>query len=151
VAPPKADERPLIESPIAAQWLTIVEGVRAQKKMLGSMLEQARPLSLADGTLSLGFVKGQDDYALKNITEETQTLQTLFSELLNVPTKLRVVELVAGRDPVVASLAESNERAEREQKAARLRDGREHEMIKRAAAILGAEIEDVRDLGGVTP
>jgi hypothetical protein len=61
------------------------------------------------------------------------------------------VELVAGRDPVVASLAESNERAEREQKAARLRDGREHEMIKRAAAILGAEIEDVRDLGGVTP
>lgn len=144
---PPPPEMPLVESPMAAQWLGIVEGVRGQKRILGTVLEHARPLSLVDGTLSLGFVKGRDDYALRSITEELNALQTLLSETLKSPTKVDLVTLAEGQ-PVVASLAESNERAEREQKAARLRGGREHEVIKRAAAILGAEIEDVRDLGG---
>jgi DNA polymerase-3 subunit gamma/tau len=146
-APPPPSDR--VESPIAAHWATLVEAVRAQKKMLGSMLEQARALSLIDGTLSLGFIRGQDDYAQKNIAEDLQTLQSLIAEARGAPTTLKLVELVAGREPIVSSMAESNERAEREQKATRLREGREHEVIKRAAAILGAEIEDVRDLGGV--
>ena len=49
----------------------------------------------------------------------------------------------------VVSLAESMDRADREAQAARLKLGREHPAILEAVRILGAEIEEVRDLGGV--
>jgi len=100
--------------------------------------------------LSLGFLKGVDDYALKSVTEELHPLQALLSDLLGTTTTVKIVELTMGENPVIASIAETKDRAEREAKAARLKQGREHETIKQAAAILGAEIEDVRDLGGTS-
>jgi hypothetical protein len=58
---------------------------------------------------------------------------------------------VATPDPVtgapVQSLAEQKREARSQAASARLAQGREHPNVKAAVALLGGEIEDVRDLG----
>jgi DNA polymerase-3 subunit gamma/tau len=152
VAPPPA---PMPEVPamvadtaLMEQWPRLVEGIRARKKMLGTFLEHARPLSLTSGELSLGFQKG--DVFAQSVTTDRQTLEGLLGELLQTPTKVRIVELQSGEGAAVASLAESNDKAAKEARDARLRAGREHPAVLRAVQMLGAEIEEVKDLGGGT-
>ena len=114
--------------------------------MLGSFLEHARPLSLSGGELALGFQKGEV-YG-QRVTTDRATVESILAELLSAPTRLRVVELQAGEAAAVASLAESNDKAAREAREQRLRVGREHAAVQRAVQLLGAEIEEVKDLGG---
>jgi hypothetical protein len=123
-----------------------VEGVRQQKKMLGSFLEHARPLTLEGGELSLGFLKGE--IFSQKVTADRATLEALLSELLRTPTRVKIVEFSASERTAVASLAETTDKAQREARDARLKQGREHPAVLRAIQALGAEIEEVRDLGG---
>ncbi len=137
------------DAALSARWPELVEGIRTRKRVLGSFLEHARPLSLANGELALAFSRG-DLYAEKVRTEKG-SLENVLTELLQAPTRLKIVELSASDGPSVASLAETNDRQDREAREARLRGGREHPAILRAVAVLGGEIEDVRDLGGGSP
>jgi DNA polymerase-3 subunit gamma/tau len=149
VTPPVEVPRPMGDAALSARWPELVEGIRTRKRVLGSFLEHARPLSLANGELALAFSRG-DLYAEKVRTEKG-SLENVLTELLQAPTRLKIVELSASDGPSVASLAETNDRQDREAREARLRGGREHPAILRAVAVLGGEIEDVRDLGGGSP
>jgi DNA polymerase-3 subunit gamma/tau len=146
--PPAAAQTPALpaDTALMARWPSIVEGVRATRRVLASFLDHARPMSLAEGELTLGFTRG-DIYAEK-VKAERSTLEATFREVLQAPVRLKILELQAGEGASISSVAETNDRAEREAREARLKTGREHPAIQRAVAVLGAEIEDVRDLGG---
>lgn len=134
---------------LVGRWPSLVEGVRGRRRALGSLLEHARPLALEQGELTLGFARG--DFHAQGLADEKGAIAALLTELMGSPIRLHLVELSAEQSSQVASLAESLERAERDARDARLKQGREHPAIVQAAALLGAEIEDVRDLGGVAP
>ena len=149
--PPKAEAIPQVTPPstpvdgaLMERWPAIVESVRGRKKLLAAALEHAKPLALSNGEISLGFTKG---IFHQQITSERQSLEALLSEILQTPTRLKIVEQEPSEGGV-ASLAENNDRAYREAKDARLKQGREHPAVQRAISILGAEIELVNDLGG---
>lgn len=120
--------------------------VKATKPMLGSFLEHALPLSLADGVLKLGFARGST-YA-RGVDDDKQTLASLLSTELGCALRVEVVEVAQTSGLGVATLADAHDQAQRQAREARLAMGREHPSIERAVAMLGAEIEDVRDLGG---
>jgi len=80
------------------------------------------------------------------VGEEKAALEDLLSAQMREPVRVRIVEGADASAP--ASVAQERERAAREGREARLRQGREHPAVQRAASVLGAEIEDVRDLGG---
>jgi ABC-type transporter Mla MlaB component len=128
------------------QWPRLVEGVRQRKKLLGSALEHGRPLALERGELTLGFLKGE--IHSQNAAGDRATLEALLTELLQAPTRVKIVEMQAVEGAAVASLAETTDKAQREARDARLKQGREHPAVLRVMQAFGAEIEDVRDLGG---
>ena len=151
-APRPAESAPAVRFAVDAslneRWPGLVDGIRGRKRLLGLALGHARPLALTEGELSLGFPKG--GHAAQQVTEEKAALEAIVGELLKSPTRVRIVELQAGEGAEIASLAETSDRVEREARDARLRAGRENPAVLRAASLLGAEIEDVRDLGGGT-
>ena len=141
-----AETPPAIKSDLLAQWTSVVAYVRGKKPAMAAVLEHARPIGIEGGELALGFVKG--DMSAERIVSDRQALQSLIGEALRTAIHIKVVELDGAAATQVASLAEENDRASREARDARLKTGREHPAILRAASLLGAEIEDVRDLGG---
>jgi hypothetical protein len=128
------------------RWAEYVDAVRGRKRLLGTMLDHARPLLLEAGELVLGFARG--DIYVQSIAPERAALEELLSEVSGQKLRVKVVELRPDEEARFGSLAQTNERAEKDAKVARLKAGREHEGILRVVARLGAEIEDVRDLGG---
>jgi len=139
------------DATLLARWPELVAGVSERKKAAGACLSHARPVSLTNGELELAFRAG--DLYVQRIGDERQALEVIFSELLGAPTRLRIVEVKQEREAgssIVGSIAENNDRTAKAALDARLRTGREHPAIQRAVAILGAEIEDVRDLGGAS-
>lgn len=131
---------------LLSEWPRIVDTVRGKRRMLASHLEHARPLALDETELALGFLKG--DLHGRSISEEREPLEQLLSAALGRALRVKIVELDDGAATQVATLAESLDRADREARDARLRTGREHPAIQLVCSMLGAEVEDVRDLGG---
>jgi hypothetical protein len=144
IAPPQVP----FDEALAQRWQSIVDGVRSRKKILGAVLEHARPVSLSGGELVIAFRAGE--IFAKNVSDEKAALETVLNELLQAPTRIKVVELSTEESTAMASIADTNDRIAREAREARLRAGREHPAIARAASLLNAEIEDVRDLGGTS-
>lgn len=135
-------------SDLAQRWPALVGTVRGRKPRLGSVLEHARPLSSREGELRLGFLRG-DLYA-GQVAEEQSQIEAILGEALGHPVRIQLVELSAEEGAKVASLSESLDQADQAARAERLKEGREHPAVLRAVTLLGAEIEDVRDLGGVS-
>lgn len=135
-----------VDSALKQRWPSAVAQVKVTKPLLGSFLEHALPLSLADGVLRLGFARGSS-YA-RSIDEDRQTLAALLSTEFGSTVRVEVVEVAQTTGMGVATLADEHDRAQQQAREARLTMGREHPSIGRAVAMLGAEIEDVRDLGG---
>ncbi len=130
------------------RWGGLVEALKLKRRAVGSVLEHARPVALEGRTLTLGFTKG--DFHAQQAVESRKAIEGLLSEEFGSAIELRITELSVADSTGVRSLAEEQEHANREARAARLKAGREHPAIVEAAQILGAEIEDVRDLGGAT-
>lgn len=126
-------------------WPGIVGAVRSSRPVLASHLDHARPLALDEQELTLGFHRG--DLHWQSVTDERESLERLLGETLGRPIRLKVIELDGGDSAGVSTLAETLDRADREAREARLREGREHPAIRLACELLGAEVEDVRDLG----
>jgi DNA polymerase-3 subunit gamma/tau len=145
--PVEAPPAPVVarDEALAARWPAVVRAVRERRPSMGSLLEHARPMSFADGVLTLGFAP--NDFHAQSLAGSARDVEGLLGEALGAPVKLAVVT-VAARDGV-ATLAESMDQAEREAQAGRLKLGREHPAILEAVRILNAELEEVRDLGGV--
>jgi DNA polymerase-3 subunit gamma/tau len=130
---------------LESRWPAVVKAVRERRPAMGSLLEHARPMSFAAGMLTLGFAP--NDFHAQSLAGSARDVEGLLGEALGAPVKLSVVTVAAAAG--VATLAESKDQAEREAQAARLKLGREHPSILEAVRVLGAEIEEVRDLGGV--
>lgn len=136
----------VVDSALVARWPSLVEGVRERRRPLASFLEHARPLGLTETELTLGFTRGSN-YA-QRINEDQKTVEGLLAEVLGHPIRLKLAEVNEREAHAVPTLAESRERAERAAQAGRLQEGREHTSVLLALKVLGAEIEDVKDLGG---
>lgn len=145
-ASPALPSRQVLPDERHARWRAVVDAVGERKRLLGSCLEHARLLTWDEGHLSLGFERG--DIYLQNVTSDRPLLEELLTQALGGPVRLELVELAPDATGMVATLAEAQDQAEREARAERLRLGREHPAVMAAARLLGADIEDVKDLGG---
>ena len=144
-APSPIPPSPARDAALEARWPAVVRAVREKRPAMGSLLEHARPMSFEAGLLTLGFAP--NDFRAQSLAGSARDVEGLLAEALGISVKLAVATVAA--EAGVVSLAESMDRADREAQAARLKLGREHPAILEAVRILGAEIEEVRDLGGV--
>lgn len=133
-------------SDLQSHWPVAVDAVRRNRPMLGSCLEHALPLELANGVLRLGLTRGSA--FARNVEDEKQTLEALLADALGEAIRLELVTVADTSGQGVETIADAQEKMMNEARAERLRVGREHPAIAQAAALLGADIEDVRDLGG---
>ena len=148
VAAPQPVENSPARVELMQRWGALVAALKERRRSVGSLLEHARPVALDGAVLTLGLSKG--DFHAQQLIDSRKAVEALLSEEFGTPVELRITELSAADSAGVRSLAEETEHADRAAKAARLKAGREHPAILEAAQILGAEIEDVRDLGGAT-
>lgn len=141
-APTRSDE----PAPLSIeQWADLVARVREDRPLLASCLTHAVPLGWEGTVLRLGVER--DGTFARTLSDEKQELALLLSKALGQTLSVEIVPLAQTQGQAMQTLADAQDEATREALAERLRLGREHPSILRAAAVLGADIDDVRDLG----
>ena len=132
------------EIPIEDRWRSLVESVRAARKMTAAAaLERGIPLRIEDGTVDVGFRNANEALALED-RETRAAVEAAFGAALGRKVALRIQQ---APEVAPASLHDEKERVRKEQQSRRLKLGREHPAVRAAVEVLGGEIEDVRDLG----
>ena len=103
-------------------------------------------MELGAAQVVLGFARG--DFHARGLADERSAVEALLIEVLGRVVRLEIVELTDEQSGRIPSMAESFDRAEAQAHAQRLALGREHPAVRLAARLLGADVEEVRDLGG---
>lgn len=143
VAPPPAATAS--ESDFLSRWTAAVAFVRTSRPMLGSCLEHALPLGLSNRTLRIGFVTRSAFE--RTVADNKQSIEALLSEALAETIRLELETVADGAVQGVETIAGAQDKVANDARASRLKVGWEHPSILHAASLLGANIEDVRDLG----
>jgi hypothetical protein len=129
--------------------------VRAAKKnALAATLEHTVPIAIGAAEVVIGLSRAQARTGFLTDRENRAALEAAFERVIGSRPAVRLVEREgvpeAGASAAGAgrqSVAEQREEARTKAAAARVQQGREHPNVLAAVALLGGEIEDVRDLG----
>ncbi len=141
--PPKKPEAPVAVSAENKGWQGLVEQIKKNRPMLGSVMEHGRLLKLELPFLELGYAK--DSFMIGQLQEQDicQDLETLATEYFGQPIKLRVSPIDTKQEATPPSLVETRQ-AEETDRMRRLReDAVEHPAIKAVQNIFDGKITKV--------
>jgi DNA polymerase-3 subunit gamma/tau len=145
-APPAAESPSrLSEAPSGGtDWPGFVAFVKGKRPMLGMKLEKGSPLSIAPGSLQIGYPKGTIELSFLLEVDYQNQLTELAASYFGRPTTLKVVPLADEGGKVPLSLAEkkSLEVARAENALKEAASG--HPLVKAALEIFGADIESYK-------
>ncbi len=141
--PPKKSEAPVAASTDSKGWQGLVDQVKQNRPMLGSVLEHARLLKLEPPILELGYQNGS--FMLSQLQEQdiNQDLETLASEYFGQAIKLRLTPIDARQQDTPPSLVETRQAKETDRMRRLREDAMEHPALKTVQDIFDGKIKKV--------
>jgi DNA polymerase III subunit gamma/tau len=141
--PPKKPDPPAVLRPHARGWEGLVEEVKQNRPMAGSVLEHGRPLRLEPPMLEVGYPEGSFHLAHFQDITNRQAVEAIARLYFDHPVTLRVVPLQAEQQDVPPSLVEARQ-AEESDRQRRLRENAlNHPALKAVQDIFGGEVKTV--------
>lgn len=143
---PKKVEAPLPEEINADRWPGLVDFVKAQRRpRIASILEQVSPLSIGNGLLKLGLIKGS--FVDGQLDNETRgVLENLATDYLGEPVQLKTVYVENLDKQAPPSLADQRQTQESDRQKRLRDDALDHPMVKTAVEVFEGEVEDVQPI-----
>ncbi len=128
-------------APGSRDWPGFVAFVKGKRPMLGMKLEKGSPLSIAPGSLQIGYPKGTIELSFLQEQDYQSQLAELSASYFGRPTTLKIVPLADGNGGAPLSLAEKKT-LERERAESAMREAANgHPVVRAALEIFGGEIE----------
>ena len=141
--PPKKADPPAVLRPRARGWEGLVEEVKQNRPMAGSVLEHGRPLRLDPPTLEVGYPEGSFHLAHFQDAANRQAVEAIARLYFDHPVTLRVVALQTEQQDLPPSLVEARQ-AEESDRQRRLRENAlNHPALKAVQEIFGGEVKTV--------
>jgi DNA polymerase-3 subunit gamma/tau len=144
VPPPKKPEAPVATSIESKGWQGLVEQVKQNRPMLGSVLEHGRLLKLELPVVEIGYAKGS--FMISQLQEQdiSQDLEVLTTEYFGQPVKLRILAVdIEQQRAAPPSLVEEREAKETDRMRRLREDAMEHPALKSVQDIFKGEIKKV--------
>jgi len=142
--PQKKPEAPVAESIESKGWQGLVEQVKQNRPMLGSVLEHGRLLKLELPVIEIGYAKGSFMISQLQEQETSQDLDVLTAEFFGQPIKLRVLAVdIEQQSAAPPSLLEERQAKETDRMRRLREDAMDHPALKSVQAIFGGEIKKV--------
>lgn len=142
--PPKKPEAPVATSTESKGWQGLVEQVKQNRPMLGSVLEHGRLLKLEIPVIEIGYAKGS--FMINQLQEQdiSQDLEVLTTEYFGQPVKLRILAVdIEQQSAAPPSLVEEREAKETDRMRRLREDAMEHPALKSVQDIFKGEIKKV--------
>jgi DNA polymerase-3 subunit gamma/tau len=141
--PPKKPEAPVAASTDSKGWQGLVEQVKQNRPMLGSVLEHGRLLKLEPPLLEIGYQKGS--FMISQLQEQdvNQDLETLATAYFGQAIKLRLTPIDAKQPDAPQTLIEVREAKENDRERRLREDALEHPALKSVQNIFAGKIKKV--------
>jgi DNA polymerase-3 subunit gamma/tau len=141
--PPKKVEAPVAASTTNKGWQGLVELVRNNRPMLGSVLEHGRPLRLEPPSLEIGYPA--ESFMLSQLQDQEviRDLESLATTYFGEAVKLRVKPLDTGQQDAPPSLVETRQAKETDRMKRLREDALEHPALKAVQDIFNGKIKKV--------
>ncbi|MGW8313825.1 MAG: DNA polymerase III subunit gamma/tau [Desulfuromonadales bacterium] len=141
--PPKKVEAPVAASTTNKGWQGLVELVRNNRPMLGSVLEHGRPLRLEPPSLEIGYPA--ESFMLSQLQDQEviRDLESLATSYFGETVKLRVKPLDTGQQDAPPSLVETRQAKETDRMKRLREDALEHPALKAVQDIFNGKIKKV--------
>ncbi len=141
--PPKKPEAPVVTSTDSKGWQGLVELVKQNRPMLGSVMEHGSLIKLAPPLLEIGYPN--DSFMISQLQEQEirQDLETLATEYFGEVIKLRISTIDSKQQDAPPSLVETRQ-AEETDRMRRLQDDAiDHPALKAVQNIFDGKIKKV--------
>jgi DNA polymerase-3 subunit gamma/tau len=142
--PPKKPEAPVATSTESKGWQGLVDQVKQNRPMLGSVLEHGRLLKLELPVIEVGYAKGS--FMISQLQEQdiSQDLEVLTTDYFGQPVKLRILPVdIEQQNTAPPSLAEERQAKETDRMRRLRDDAMEHPALKTVQDIFNGKIEKV--------
>jgi DNA polymerase-3 subunit gamma/tau len=141
--PPKKPEAPVAVPIDNKGWQGLVDKVKQNRPMLGSVMEHGRLLKLELPILEVGYPK--ESFMISQLQEQDirQDLETLATEYFGQPIKLRVCPLDIKQQDAPPSLVEARQTKETDRMRRLREDAMEHPALKSVQEIFDGKIKKV--------
>jgi len=147
-SPPPA-KKPEAPAPVPAGnkgWQGLVDQVKQQRPMLGSVLEHGRPLKLEPPQLEIGYAQGSFLLGHFQDSETVREVEALAAAYFDHPITLRVVTIDAakvGTPETPKSLVETRQEEETDRMRRLREDAMAHPALKSVQEIFGGEVKSI--------
>ena len=143
VPPPKKPEAPVAVPIDNKGWQGLVDKVKQNRPMLGSVMEHGRLLKLELPILEIGYPK--ESFMISQLQEQDirHDLETLATEYFGQPIKLRVCPLDIKQQDAPPSLVEARQTKETDRMRRLREDAMEHPALKSVQEIFDGKIKKV--------
>jgi DNA polymerase-3 subunit gamma/tau len=141
--PPKKPEAPVAVPIDNKGWQGLVDKVKQNRPMLGSVMEHGRLLKLELPILEIGYPK--ESFMISQLQEQDirHDLETLATEYFGQPIKLRVCPLDIKQQDAPPSLVEARQTKETDRMRRLREDAMEHPALKSVQEIFDGKIKKV--------
>jgi DNA polymerase-3 subunit gamma/tau len=141
--PPKKSEAPVATSTDNKGWQGLVDQVKQNRPMLGSVLEHGSLLKLEPPILEVGFPKGS--FLISQLQEQdvTKDLESLATEYFGQAVKLRITPTDAKQQVTPPSLVETRQAKETDRMRRLREDAMEHPALKSVQEIFDGKVKKV--------
>lgn len=141
--PPKKPEAPVATETDTKGWQGLVELVKQNRPMLGSVLEYGRPVNMKPPNLEVGYPKGS--FMISQLQEQDilQDLEALAAEYFGSKVKLKIASVDIEKSDIPKSLAETREEKETDRMRRLREDAVEHPALKSVQEIFNGKIKKV--------
>ena len=142
-SPPKKPEAPVAAKTDIKGWQGLVDTVRNNRPMLGSVLEHGRPLKLEPPTLEIGYPKGS--FMISQLDEEDirVDLEALASNYFEQPVKIKISSLESHEEDIPKSLVQSRQDKETDRMRRLREDALEHPAVKAVQEVFNGKIKKI--------
>jgi len=142
--PLKKPEAPVTTTTESKGWQGLVDQVKQNRPMLGSVLEHGRLLKLELPVIEIGYAKGSFMISQLQEADISQDLEVLANEYFDQPVKLRVLPVdIEQQTTAPPSLVEERQAKETDRMRRLREDALEHPALKSVQEIFKGEIKKV--------
>lgn len=135
-----ADGQPLTQPVSSQQWRAFVEHVLGAKPQIGSILEHAHPLKIAEHEVCLGF-EDKSIYA-DMLKDRLASVELLAKEYFKAETKIKITALQGkAATPTVYEVKKQDEQKKDQEAQSK---ALKNPMVQKMQEILGARVKEVK-------
>jgi len=141
--PPKKPEAPVAAKTNSKGWQGLVDKVKQNRPMLGSVLEHGRPLKLEPPLLEIGYPKGS--FMTGQLLEEDvrSDLEAVATEYFGSPITLKISTVESATHDAPKSLVETRQEKETDRMRRLREDAMEHPALKAVQDVFDGKIKKV--------